>query len=160
MADDDRPRLSWKEIDQRRDGSGPRNRGEGRPRGLAEQARAEEATKEYLKEADKMFSSAQGGAAGEVLAKAVSDAHGTPELVAACAAYRESLGLPNDTSLLSVFLDADDLELVADTLDHMIALVQAGSLEVTSGLKAQLRVLVQSFDDNIAGAAEDLQGAL
>jgi hypothetical protein len=161
MADDDRPRLSWKEIDQRRDGAGPRGaRGEQKPRGRAAEARAEEATKQYLKEVDKIFTAAPGGAEGEVLAKAVQDAHGSPQLVEACLAYRDSLGMPTDSSLLTVFLDADDSQLVVATLDHMLELQKAGSLEATSGLKAQLRVLVQSFDDHIAGAAEDLQGVI
>jgi hypothetical protein len=162
MADDgDRPRLSWREIDQRRDSAAPKPRpGERRPQGQAAEARAAEATKEYLKEIDKMFVEGKGGAEGEALTRAVRDAHGTPELGEACQAYRDKLGLPSDAALLSIFLDANEAELVVASLEHMLELQSAGSLEATSGLKAQLRILAQSFDDSIAGAAEDLLDGL
>jgi hypothetical protein len=160
-GDSDRPRLSWREIDQRRDSAGPRPRpGERRARGQAAEARAVEATKEYLKEIDKMFVEGKGGAEGEALAKAVRDAHGTPELGEACQAYCEKLGLPTEVALLSIFLDANESELVIATLEHMLDLQRATSLEATQGLKAQLRTLAQSFDDSIAGAAEDLLDGL
>lgn len=155
MGDDrERPRLSWREIDQRR--SSGHRRDEREPRGPAAEARTVEATAQYLKEIDKIFSNEKGGAEGEALARAVRDAHGTAEVDDACRAYRDAIGMPDDPSLLGVFLDANDTSLVVAALEHMLAGHEAGRVEITSGLKAQLRVLAQSFDDHVAGAAEDL----
>ena len=52
---DERPRRSWREIDQMRDGSRGRSGDERRPRGAAAEARAKAATQQYLKHADELF---------------------------------------------------------------------------------------------------------
>jgi len=154
---DDRDRYdrpSWSEIDKRRDGS--RSRGEPRPRGAAAEARSRAASEQYVKEIDKLFSKEPGGAEAEGLARAVRDAHGTAGLAAACGAYVERLGTPRDVSLLSIFLDSDDAAIMVPALERLLELREAGALEAKSGLVTQLRVLAQSFDDDVAGIAEDL----
>jgi hypothetical protein len=157
--DGDRPRLSWKEIDQRRDGSRS-GASEHEPRGRVAKERAQEASQQYLKELDKIFTSERGGKEGEEFAKAVREAHGTPDLTAACEAYQAQIGLPSDPALISIFLDVTDPQLVAATLEHVIELREKSSFEVSSGLKAQLRVLAQDFNDAVAGAAEDILESL
>lgn len=152
---DERPRRSWREIDRMRDGSG-HARAEPRPASPAARARAREATRQYVKKLDGLFSDEKGGAEGERLAAAVRDAHGTPELAGACRAYRDALGLPQDPSLLSIFLDADDPELVRDALGGLEALRHTERLEPTRGLRSQLRMLAQGSDDEAAEAAEEL----
>jgi hypothetical protein len=106
-GDDERPereKRSWREIDAMRDGTrGPQERG---PRGPADKARAAAAAKEYVKSIDGMFSTGQGGADGETLAKAMKAALGTPGLADACRAYRDAVGVPRDEKLLSLFLDS------------------------------------------------------
>ncbi len=71
---EDKPRRSWREIDQRRDGSRTRS---DEPRGFAareEQARAKETT---LSTADALFSMNKGGAEGARLAAEMHAAHGS-----------------------------------------------------------------------------------
>jgi len=156
MGDDrdrnDRP--SWSEIDKLRDGT--RSGRERRPRGAADEARARAASEQYVKEVDKLFSKEKGGAEAEALAGAVRDAHGSPELGPACSAYVAALGTPRDPGLLSIFLDSDDAEIMVPALERLLELHEAGELEVGAGLRSQLRILAQSFDDGVAGAAEDL----
>ncbi|NNL65977.1 MAG: hypothetical protein HKP30_07040 [Myxococcales bacterium] len=155
---DDRPKLSFSERDRLRR---ERERGyEPAPRGAAAKARSKDATATYLKEVDKLFSDAQGGAAGDALAKAVEQAHGTPELTAACAAYRDGVGMPADASLLSLFLDAEDPALVAEALRALAAGHAEGRLEISRGVKSQLRVLEQHSDDDVAYEAEELLARL
>lgn len=157
-ADDDRPKLSFSERDRRR-----REKEQGydsQPRGAAAQARSKEATASYLKEVDKLFTDAKGGVEGEALAKAVEDAHGTPEFTAACIAYRDGLGMPTEAALLSRFLDADAPALVAEALRGFAAGHAAGTLEISRGVKSQLRVLEQSPDDDVAYEAEELLARL
>ena len=153
MSGDDR-RLSWKEIDQRRDGA--RAREERRPRGKGAEERAAQATKEYMKEIDKLFSPGAAGGEGAALAKAVRDAHGTPDLAEACRALRDRFGIPRDVELLSIFLDSNDPELVVAALEALLQLQEAGELEVGKGLSSQLRVLAQDFNNDIAEIAEEI----
>ena len=158
MSSDDREKLSFSELDRLR--REKRDDREPRPRGAGAQARSAEATQAYLKQVDKLFTDAKGGAAGSALAKAVEDAHGTPDLAEACRAYRAELGMPEDAALLSLFLDADDPEVVTAALRALAAGHDAGTLQVSRGVKSQLRVLEQSTDDDVAYEAEELLARL
>jgi hypothetical protein len=149
---DERPRKSWREIDRARDGTA-HGGAERRPRGAAAEARSRQATKQYLEKAEGLFASDRGGAAGEALARAIRDAHGTPDLPAACAAYRDALGYPSDPGLAAIFLDSEQRELVVGTLE---ALAARPPDAWPAGLRSQLRLLAEHADDEIAGAAEDL----
>jgi len=160
MGSDDREKLSFSELDRRRRERGQGERGERRPRGAAADARSEQATAEYLKEVGKLFTDAQGGAAGEALAKAVRDAHGSPALTEACRAYRDGIGMPTEAALLSLFLDAEDPEIVVAAIRTFAAGHDAGSLEIARGVKSQLRVLEQGTNDDVAYEAEELLARL
>jgi hypothetical protein len=152
-GDDDRPRRSWSEIDRMRDK--PRSsHEERRPRGEKAEARARAATKEYLKGLDGLFAKDKGGAEGERLAGEIREAHGTPGLADACRAYREAVGTPSDPALLALFLDADEPALVVEALEALQALQAAGALEPTPGLRRQVRMLSEGFNDEVAEAAE------
>ncbi len=161
MSGEDRPRRSWREIDQMRDGTrGRADDVHSRPRGKAEQARLKAASQAYLKNAEKIFANSPGGAQGKALANAMRDAHGTPGLADACREYCDALGTPVDPSLLSLMLDCDDHKLVLMGIEGLQALREAGGLDVSSGLRSQLRLLSQGFDDAVAEAAEELLARL
>lgn len=157
MSDYDR-KLSWKEIDQRRDGTGPRD--ERRPRNAAEEQRASQATQAYISEIDKLFSRGPGGAEGEELVKAIRDSHGTAELDAACQAYRDAAGLPRELDLLSIFLDCKDASHVVAALEAILELQKDPEVSLSRGLQSQLRVLAQSFDNSVAEIAEEIVDGL
>lgn len=151
--DGDRPRLSWREIDQLRDSARRRSEAERRPRGAAAEARAREAARQYLSKVDqKLF--AGGGRAGE-LARALREAHGTRALAEACRAYAAELGYPEDPSLLSLFLDAGDREVVTGALRKLAECLRAGAFRPGAGLRSQVRLLADDSDDGVAAAAED-----
>jgi len=133
-----------------------RSSGEPRPRGKAAEERARQATTQYLKEADKLFAKGQGGAEGERLAGEIRKTHGTPQLAEACRAYHDALGMPDDVGLLALFLDSGESGLVVEALRALLDLRRAGSLAPSAGLRSQIRVLAQGFDDDVAEAAEDL----
>jgi hypothetical protein len=149
----DKEKLSWREIDQRRDGA---RSGQSGPRGEAAKERSEQATKQYLSEIDKLFSASDGGEEGEALARTIRDTHGSSELDAACQAYRESLGLPRDLDLLSIFLDCKERELVVVALKALLVLQNEGDASLSRGIQSQLRVLAQSFDNDVAEIAEEI----
>ena len=157
--DDDRPRerLSWREVDRRRGGA--RTRPEDRPQSPAEIARASAAAKAYTKKLDGLFTTTRGGAEGERLSREMRDARGTPALAGACRAYRDAVGLPEDAVQLSLFLDSGDPELILAALGALRAQVGA-TLQPTSGLRTQLRLLTQDANDAVAEAAEELLEAI
>ncbi len=157
-GDDDRPyereKKSFSELDRiRREGRSP---GDREPRGAASKARADTAAKQYVKRLDGILSGGKGDSDSEQLAKAVRDAHGTPKLAAACRAYRDALGMPEDGALLSVFLDSADAGLVVPGIEALRDAHEARTLTVTKGQKTQLRTLALGSDDAIADAAEEL----
>lgn len=159
--DDDRrerTKLSYSERDRRL-----RDKQKGhdeRPQSPAARARSEAAAKKYVKQLDGMFAKGKGGAQGDDLARALRAAHGTPGLAAACAAYREAIGMPADAGLLALFLDCGEADLVLAALGELESLHQAGKQSLSAGQRSQLRMLALSSDDLIADAAEDLLGSL
>jgi len=157
--DDDRPswvereKKSFSELDRmRREG---RSGGEQPPRSPAAQDRATQASKQYVKQIDGVFSSGK-GEQQEKLAQAMRDARGTPGLADACRAYRDAVGLPADARHISCFLDAGDRELVVNGLEALRQVHEAGDFEMTAGLRSQLRMLAEDPDDEVAERAEDL----
>jgi len=97
----------------------------------------------------------------EKLAAAVRAAHGTEKLADACRAYRDAAGFPSQPGLVTVFLDCDEPELMIGVLESLLAHAASGeALEVTRGLRSQLRMLVDGRDSIVAGLAEDLLAAL
>ncbi len=154
--DRERPKLSWREVDQLR---GQKRRSDRRePRGAKAQARAKAATQQYLKQADKLFSDAPGGSSGAELADAVRAAQGTAEFEPACGRLLEALGPPQDLQLASLLLDAESPDVLKGGLAGLAALRDAGRLEVGRGLRTRLRILAEHPDDDIAYEAEGLLG--
>lgn len=156
----ERPRLSWSELDRRRDK--PRSRETERgPRGAAAEARARSATQSYLKQLDQRLF-AKGARSGpkaseaDRLADAVRAAHGTPALADACRGYLAERGAPREPSLIGAFLDANDRAVQCAALEALAEEIAAGRLALSPGLRSQLRVLSAGPDDELAERAEAL----
>lgn len=153
MSDDrdERPKLTFAELDKRRRGE---NVGRDEPRGRRAQQEQRRAAADALKQADAVFSAGRGG--GGHLAQQMRDTHGTSEFGDACRSYLEEIGLPEDPSLLALLLDTGERDVVVAALERLLETKNAGSLEIGSGLRSQLRVLEQDRDDTIAGISEEL----
>lgn len=151
MADDDR-KLTYSERDRLRREGGMG----GRPRSGRARAEDEKRSRAAMAAADALFTDEQGGQAGKALADAVRAAHGTSDLTDACRAYLDGVGPPKDPQLLSIFLDADDKALRIEALDALLRQKAADALELDGGLKRQVRILSEDFDDDLASRAEEL----
>jgi hypothetical protein len=152
MADDDR-KLSYSERDRlRREGAGAGQR----PKSHRARVEEEKKSRDALQVADSLFTDAKGGQAGKALADAVRAAHGTGALAAECRAYLEQIGPPTETELISIFLDVGEKELTICGLDALLRLKSAGELQVDGGLKPQIRILSEDFDDDLASRAEEI----
>lgn len=154
----DERKRSWAETDQQRDAG--RRDDRDRPRNAASQARTEAATQTYLKEIDKLFSSTGRSAEADALVKQLRDAHGTPELADVCRTFRDEVGMPRETALLSIFLDCNEPELVVAALSTLLMLLDQDGIELGKGIQSQLRVLSQDFNNDIAEVAEDILAKL
>ena len=79
----------------------------------------------------------------------------------ALSSYERALQLsPDDPALLSLFLDADDPEIVAEAIRKLGERHASGEVQISRGIKSQLRVLEQSTDDDVAYEAEELLARL
>ena len=153
----ERPKLSWSELDKRRDK--PRSRTPERgPRGAAAEARSRSATRSYLAKLDGQLFAKKKGAGAGALADAVRDAVGTPALTEACRSYHEAHGLPRDAALIGAFLDVADPALQRVALASLAEEVAAKRLVLTTGLRSQLRGLAEGSDDEMAERAEGILG--
>ncbi len=152
----DGDKLSFSERDRRRQegGGGDKNR----PQGVSK-FQQEQAASQYLKKLDGLF--AKPGAQQEALAATVRAAHGTEGLTSACRAYRDAAGCPSQPALIGMFLDSGDSELMVEVLESLLGQSASGeALEVSRGLRSQLRMLVDGPDGIVAGLAEDLLAVL
>lgn len=154
----EREKLSFSELDRRRREG--RQGQAARPRSEAGRQREAAATRQYLRQVDGLFGKAPASAEAERLAREMREAHGTPGLAAACRAYRDAVGIPEDLRDVALFLDCRDAELVVAALEALRARREAGVLEAAAGLRSQLRTLAQDPEDAVAEAAEDLLEAL
>ena len=158
MSRDDRSwndgdKLSFSERDRmRREGRSSEDR---QPRGVSK-AKAEEASKRYIKKLDGLFTKKKGASEVEQLAAAMRAAHGTGGLAAACREYRDSAGLPDDPSLLGMFLDSGEPELVVGGLEALQNACQSGEWKASGGLRSQIRMLADDPNDEVAELAEAL----
>lgn len=152
---DDRRKLSYSERDRlRREGKGA-GRGE-RPLSGRDRALEEKRSRLALAAAEELFTDEKGGQVGKALANAVREAHGTKDLAAACRAYLEQVGPPVVGELASIFLDAGEKTISLPVLDELLRQKSQGKLELEGGLKRQIRLLAEDFDDELASRAEDL----
>ncbi|MEM9173599.1 MAG: hypothetical protein AAGC67_00045 [Myxococcota bacterium] len=149
MTEGDGRKLTYAERDRlRREGERPSS---GRRR--TEEAKASKAA---LAAADALFSDEQGGREGEVVAEAVRAAHGSPELSSACRTYVDAVGVPRAFELISIFLDAGDKALSIAVLDELLRQKGEGGFALHGGLRRQIRLLSEDFDDDLASRAEAL----
>jgi len=154
MADDGR-KLSYSERDRlRREGKGGGKRE--RPLSGHDRALEEKRSRLALAAAEDLFTDEKGGQTGKALANAVREAHGTKGLAAACLAYLEKVGPPASDELASIFLDAGEKAVRLPVLDELLRRKSQGELELEGGLKRQVRLLAEDFDDDLASRAEDL----
>lgn len=149
MVPNDGQKLSFSERDRRRrEGKSDERASEG--------LRSKEATAQYLRKIDQLFS----GPKDEVtqLADAVRAAHGTPQLAEACRQYLDQAGAPTEPALIAMFLDARDRELTVHVLEALRDAIQAGQFEMPRSLQSPLRTLAYGTDDSVASLAEELLG--
>jgi hypothetical protein len=175
MADDDRPKKSWREIDSSRDKKSsrePRRDPEERGRARVEKSAA---YGKYKAQLDKLFTPGSGAALPESMrAKLGPTSEGSAEKKKLGDALRDKadgpslkayldagLELPEDARLLIRLLDVTDAALVEPVLSALLAIVEGGQKPSRMLLIQKLDALILRFGSGSAvDKARDIRAAL
>jgi hypothetical protein len=155
--DDERERPSWREIDQRRDGS--------RHRGLASppvpKAQAESIRQQALAQAEALFRGKRARPEYRGDLKKLEASHGTKKFQVLAKKFMEEYGLPEEWGALIRFLDYDDATAGVMVLQAMAGQAEQRSRVEKQGFKSRLQVLaLTSPHPEIRRAAEEILGNL
>jgi hypothetical protein len=140
--EDERERISWREIDRRKDRSpyAPKES----PREKERSRRSEWVMKKYRKEADKLFMGKKGTKKHQKTLSDIDRFHGTDQFETAVKSYLDQYGLPEDWSTLSLVLDYSDPDAVSAAIRAMKPLCALRSLTEQQGFKARLDILAMT----------------
>jgi len=143
--EDEREKISWREVDRRRDRSpyAPREMPQDRERSH----RSEWMKKHYRKEVDKLFMGKKGTKKHRKAIEDIDRYHGTNQFEETVKAYLEQYGLPDDWSTLSLLLDYSDAEKVLQALTAMKNLYEARTPMEKQGFKARVDILAMTARD-------------
>ncbi len=153
--EDEREKISWREIDRRRDRSphAPKEP----PKEGARSRRSEWVMKKYRKEADKLFMGKKGTKKHKKAQEDIDRLHGTDRFDEAVKAYLDHYGLPDDWHTLSLLLDYSDPEKVLEAIQAMKPLYQGRSAMEKQGFKAKLDILAMTANhSDLRDAAEEM----
>jgi hypothetical protein len=144
--EDEREKISWKEIDRRKDRSpyAPKEM----PKDRERSHRSEWVMKKYRKEADKLFMGKKGTKKHQKARNDIDRYHGTDQFDAAVKAYLDQYGLPDDWSTLSLLLDYSDSEKVLQTLTAMKELYETRTPMEKQGFKAKVDIFAMTTSDS------------
>ncbi len=145
-GDDEREKISWREIDRRKDRSpyAPKETPVDQPRSR----RSEWVMKKYRKEADKLFMGKKGTKKHQKAHNDLDRYHGTDQFETAAKAYLDQYGLPDDWSTLLLLLDYSDSQKVLQALAAMKDLYEARSPIEKQGFKAKVDILAMTAGDS------------
>jgi hypothetical protein len=144
--EDEREKISWREIDRRRDRSpyAPKET----PGDRVRSRRSEWVMKKYRKEADKLFMGKKGTKKHQKVHDDIDRYQGTDQFETAVKAYLDQYGLPDDWSTLSLLLDYSDPEKVLQALAAMKDLYETRSPIEKQGFKAKVDILAMTASDS------------
>lgn len=156
--DDDREKLSWREIDQMRDHSRHVSGGKSyRERSL----RSDWAKKQHLREAEKFFQGKKGTDAYKKAYTALHEKYGTPAFKEAVQKFLQEFGIPDDWGTLLLLMDTDEPAWVKDAILAMKGMYEKRSLVEQKGFKGKLRILAMTTrDKDLRQEAEEILEAL
>jgi hypothetical protein len=143
---DEEGKLSWREIDRRKDRSpyAPKET----PKDQVRSRRSEWVMKKYRKEADKLFMGKKGTKKHQKARNDIDRYHGTEQFETAVKTYLDQYGLPEDWSTLLLLLDYSDPEKVLQALAAMKDLYETRNPIEKQGFKAKVDILAMTASDS------------
>jgi hypothetical protein len=151
--DEERERPSWREIDQRRDGS--RHREKAAP--PVPKVQAESIRQQALAQAEALFKGKRARPEYQTDLRKLEAGHGTKKFPTLAKKFLEEYGLPEEWGALTRFLDYDDPTAVVSVLQAMAGQLEKRSRVERQGFKGRLQVLALTDPHpEIRGAAEEI----
>jgi hypothetical protein len=151
--DEERERPSWREIDQRRDGS--RHREKAAPQ--VPKVQAEMIRKQALAQAEALFKGKRARPEYQTDLKKLESSHGSKRFPALAKKFLEEYGLPEEWGALTRLLDYDDPVTVVAVLQAMVGQLEKRSRVERQGFKGRLQVLALTSPHlEIRRAAEEI----
>ena len=144
--EDEREKISWREIDRRKDRSPYAPKEE--PKEQERSRRSEWVMKKYRKEADKLFMGKKGTKKHQKALEGIDRHHGTDQFDAVVKAYLDQYGLPEDWNTLSLLLDYSDHEKVLEALTAMKNLYEARTPMEKQGFRAKVDILAMTASNS------------
>lgn len=135
--DDDRERPSWREIDQRRDGS--RHRAPDQPKGSKKQV--EKVRKQALALAEALFKGKRARPEYQTDLKKLEASYGSKRFPSLAKKFLEEYGLPEEWGALTRFLDYPDAAVVVEVLRAMADQAEKRSRVEQQGFKGKLNII-------------------
>jgi hypothetical protein len=155
--DEERERPSWREIDQRRDGS----RHRAKPPPPVPKAQAESIRQQALAQAEALFKGKRARPEYQTDLKKLEASHDSKKFAALARKFLEEYGLPEEWGALTRLLDYDDPAAVAEVLLAMAGQVEMRSRVEKQGFKGRLQVLaLTSPYPEVRRRAEEILGNL
>ena len=155
--DDERERPSWREIDQRRDGS--RHRGKAPP--PVPKAQVESIRQQALAQAEALFKGKRARPEYRTDLKKLEAGHGSKKFPALAKKFLEEYGLPEEWGALIRLLDYDDSAAGVKVLLAMAGQASMRSRVEMQGFKGRLQVLaLTSPHPEVRRVAEEILGNL
>jgi hypothetical protein len=144
--EDERERISWREIDRRKDRSphAPKET----PQPQKRSRRSEWLMKKFRKEADKLFMGKKGSKKHQKAHNDIDRYYGTEQFESAVKAYIDEYGLPDDWRTLSLLLDHSDSETVIKALSAMKNLYDSRTPIERQGFKAKVDILAMTSQNS------------
>ena len=151
--DDERERPSWREIDQRRDGSSHRVKA---PPPVPK-AQAESIRTQALAQAEALFKGKRSRPEYQTDLKKLEAGHGTKKFPALAKKFLEEYGLPEEWGALTRLLDYDDPIAAVAVLRAMAGQADRRTRVEKQGFKGRLQVLALTSPHlEIRREAEDI----
>jgi hypothetical protein len=153
--EDERERISWREIDRRKDRSpyAPKEMPEEQKRSR----RSEWVMKKFRKEADKLFMGKKGTKKHEKAHSDIDRYHGTEQFETAVRAYLDQYGLPDDWRTLSLLLDYSETDTVLQAITAMKDLYGSRTPMEKQGFKAKVEILAMTaHNSDLRDFAEEM----
>jgi len=135
--DDDRERLTWKEIDQRRD----RQQHQAPKKPRLPKKEAERVRQQALRQAEALFKGKRGRPEYRTALKELEAQHGTKKFHIAVKNFIQEYGLPEEWGALNRLLDYPEPAVVAEVLKAMAAQAGARSRVEQQGFKGRVQIL-------------------
>jgi len=153
--EDDREKLSWREIDRQKDKS--KHASQEKPV-FKKTKRSEWIQKQYRKEAEKLFMGKKGTPEYRKARNELYNRHGTPKFPAIAKKFIQEYGLPDDWDTLFLFLDHKDADIVKEVILKLKSNYRERSLTAMQGFRAKLEIIAMTSADK--GLREIIQGVI